>query len=45
MTVLHGVAGVDGRWCDRCRYILVQGWLDLHDSRFKNKDNFAANNE
>ena len=30
---------------DRCRYILAQGWLDLHDSRFKNKDNFAENSE
>jgi hypothetical protein len=29
---------------DRCRYILAQGWPDLHDSRFKNKENFVANN-
>ena len=28
---------------DRCRYEPAQGWLDLHDSRFKNKDKFAAN--
>ena len=28
---------------DRCRYKPAQGWPDLHDSRFKNKDNFTAN--
>jgi len=30
---------------DRCRYILAQEWPDLHDSRFKNKDNFTANSD
>ena len=28
---------------DRCRYKPAQGWPDLHDSRFKNKDNFTVN--
>ena len=27
----------------RCQYKPAQGWPDFHDSRFKNKDNFAAN--
>ena len=29
---------------DSCQYNPTQGWPDLHDSRFKNKDNFAVNN-
>ena len=30
---------------DSCQYNPTQGWSDLHDSRFKNKNNFAANNK
>ena len=28
---------------DRCQFKLAQGWPGLLDSRFKKKDNFAAN--